>query len=65
MNKKVPGKELKTTIAKAITFMNKDVKTILGIKPTISTTPKEKTSSQFQTPNNQKSGFFGGYNIFI
>ena len=63
VNKKLPGKELRTTLLKAINFLNKDVKVPLGIKVN-NQTPKIRSTQ----PNNNNDtnvqqnsgGFFSG-----
>jgi hypothetical protein len=61
--KKVPGKELKISIEKAISFMNKDVKQPLGIKSDYIGTPKGQgpgASNINLISNNPNAGILGG-----
>ena len=53
---KLPGKELKNSIVRALGFMNRDVKSALGIKVNqMSNTPKSNTQG------NGGASILGGY----
>jgi hypothetical protein len=62
--KKVPGKELKMSIEKAIMFINKDVKQPLGIKSDYNiATPKGQGSGMSNNnpiSGNSNAGILGG-----
>ena len=63
VNKKLPGKELRTTLLKAINFLNKDVKVPLGIKVN-NQTPKiistQPNSNNYTNMQQNSGGFFSG-----
>ena len=63
VNKKLPGKELRTTLLKAINFLNKDVKVPLGIKVN-NQTPKiistQPNNNNYTTVQQNSGGFFSG-----
>lgn len=63
VNKKLPGKELRTTLLKAINFLNKDVKVPLGIKVN-NQTPKiistQPNNNNYTNVQQNSGGFFSG-----
>ena len=58
--KKVIGKELKPLIIKALNFINKDIKTPLGIKINSYTPRKFNNTSGNITPIPTNQSFIGG-----
>ena len=60
MTNKLPGKELKSVIVKALGYMAKDVKAPLGIKSTVSSTPRTVGSGSNGTTPGGNAGLLGG-----